>query len=1041
MLRTFCAVTVLVAFVSVNLLAGEKGPPLAPSTFKEVKVAAGFEATLFAAPPDVSYPVALCAAPTGEVFVAVDLNGSLDRKPDRGWIVRCIDTDGDGKADKFNKFVEKVESPRGLFWDNGTLWVLHPPFLRKYEDKNGDGVADNQEGEVLVKGIGFGLDFRGADHTTNGIMMGIDGWIYIAVGDYGFIKATDKSGKDLQMLGGGIARVRPDGTELEIVSRGQRNIYDVAIDPYMNLFTRDNTNDGGGWEVRLSHVPLGAQMGYPSLFKSFSDELVQPLAIYGGGSPCGSIFIDESILPAPWNNMLYTVEWGQNCIMAHPLEASGATFKPEQQRIIDLSRPTDMDIDGSGRIFIASWKNGGFNFGKPDVGFVTRVVAKDAKANPFPDLTKASDDDVLKNLSSGSHVLRLYSSREILRRGEKPALVSGLEKIAGTEGNLQGRVAAIYTLKQLLGTKSNDALAKLAGDAKVREFALKALADRISQNSGVPAKPFIDALADKDARVRVQAVTGLGRLNKPENGDAVVPLVADTDPIVAHLAVHALVEMKAIDAGLKALDKGSEIVQPGVARALQYMHDPKVVDGVIAQFEKTTTNPVQKRLLFKTLCRLHFTESPYEGKWWGTRPDTTGPYYYHKPWEQSEKISAVLKKGLATSEPEVQRDLLLELRKHKVDLPEAMPMMLKLASEDAAFRATVIELMVSRGNVPDEALPLLETVALSDKDDGAMRAKAFQGLQKSANPKALDAAVRTVIAINKDPKPHGDLNKVRNDYLIDNKHLGNLGGWTKLTDDADAAKSEIAYTVLLNLDNNKLTKPEQKKQIGGIIEAAWAKPNVASLVRAVGNTKSQEFAAKVQSLSADTRAGVADAVKYAGTKIKLDPKTVAAAKPTIAGMKYEDVLAAVMKEKGDAKRGAEVLTKAACVSCHTTSPKEPVKGPYLGDIAGRYNRAELAESILKPNAKIAQGFTTHFFITKEKKRYDGFVTKEGAEEIELRNATGEAITIKTADINKRGKLEEMSIMPEGLADGMTIDDLASLLSFLGTLTGHAGTEK
>ena len=57
------------------------------------------------------------------------------------------------------------------------------------------------------------------------------------------------------MKGGGIARVRPDGTELELVSRGQRNIYDVAISPLLDLFTRDNTNDGGGWNVRLSHVP------------------------------------------------------------------------------------------------------------------------------------------------------------------------------------------------------------------------------------------------------------------------------------------------------------------------------------------------------------------------------------------------------------------------------------------------------------------------------------------------------------------------------------------------------------------------------------------------------------------------------------------------------------------------------------------------------------------------------------------------------------------------------------------------------------------
>src|SRR5205807_7317650 len=124
------------------------------------------------------------------------------------------------------------------------------------------------------------------------IQMGIDGWLYIAVGDFGF-KALGKDGKALEFHGGGVARVRPDGTELEIVTRGQRNIYDVAIDPLLNAFTRDNTNDGGGWDVRLSHIIAGGHYGYPSLFKNFADEIVQPLADYGGGAPTGSLFVAE----------------------------------------------------------------------------------------------------------------------------------------------------------------------------------------------------------------------------------------------------------------------------------------------------------------------------------------------------------------------------------------------------------------------------------------------------------------------------------------------------------------------------------------------------------------------------------------------------------------------------------------------------------------------------------------------------------------------------------------------------------------------------
>ena len=50
---------------------------------------------------------------------------------------------------------------------------------------------------------------RGVDHTTNGIRMGIDGWIYIAIGDFGFVDATGTDGTKLMMYGGGIIRSAP----------------------------------------------------------------------------------------------------------------------------------------------------------------------------------------------------------------------------------------------------------------------------------------------------------------------------------------------------------------------------------------------------------------------------------------------------------------------------------------------------------------------------------------------------------------------------------------------------------------------------------------------------------------------------------------------------------------------------------------------------------------------------------------------------------------------------------------------------------------
>lgn len=117
----------------------------------EVKVPEGFEATIFAAPPAVNYPVFVAAAPNGDLYVSVDKNGSLDRQPHRGAIHRLRDVDGDGRADEVQLFVPDVDSPRGLVWDHDRLYVLHPPHLSAFIDKNGDGVADEQQ--ILVKEI------------------------------------------------------------------------------------------------------------------------------------------------------------------------------------------------------------------------------------------------------------------------------------------------------------------------------------------------------------------------------------------------------------------------------------------------------------------------------------------------------------------------------------------------------------------------------------------------------------------------------------------------------------------------------------------------------------------------------------------------------------------------------------------------------------------------------------------------------------------------------------------------------------------------
>ena len=224
----------------------------------------------------------MAAAPNGDLYVSSDGCGSLGRDADRGRVLRLQDKDGDGRADEVTEFIASIDSPRGLIWDHDRLYLLHPPHVSVYFDQDGDGVAEDSK--RLVSNIAFGFKDRPADHTTNGLDLGVDGWIYVAGGDFGFTEAIGADGRKLQNRGGGVYRFRPDGSGLELFSYGTRNILAVPTSPLLDLFGRDNTNDGGGWNVRFHHFSGLDDHGYPRLYLNFADEIIAPLADYGGGS-------------------------------------------------------------------------------------------------------------------------------------------------------------------------------------------------------------------------------------------------------------------------------------------------------------------------------------------------------------------------------------------------------------------------------------------------------------------------------------------------------------------------------------------------------------------------------------------------------------------------------------------------------------------------------------------------------------------------------------------------------------------------------------
>jgi len=508
-------------------------------------------------------------------------------------------------------------------------------------------------------------------------------------------------------------------------------------------------------------------------------------------------------------------------------------------------------------------------------------------------------------------------------------------------------------------------------------------------------------------------------------------LTADTDPVVAHVAVNALVTLRSAEVCLQALEASdSARLVPGALRVLRSLHEAAVVDGLIARLQ-TATDPQLRRGLLTALARLYQREADWDGKWWGTRPDTTGPYYKPVTWAESGKIANALRAVLTKADGETLKWLIGELQRNRVDLPEVMPALLKLAGEDKEFRRLAVKFLAERGAPPEQAIPLFGKVGASADEDPILRTKAVRALLRlSWNRAALEAAVS---ALTGQEKAHPALEQVWAEFVRDGKQVGNVAYFVKLTGDPSAARQELAYGVLAVVAGRNIGSREARAEAERIVEQAWAKPAAAvPLLHAVGRLNLAVYSPQVKRLLDDANPRVASAARSTAAALRIDKNKPLL--PLIGKMKFNEVVALAAKAKGDAEQGAKLFTRQNCGNCHTVAATEPLKGPFLGGIATRYSRAELIESILQPSAKIAQGFETQVITLTSGKVLTGFVVRESGTELEVRDGTGAVTVLKKADIDERGP-SKVSVMPEKLADELTTQELASLLAYLESLKG------
>jgi putative heme-binding domain-containing protein len=162
---------------------------------------------------------------------------------------------------------------------------------------------------------------------------------------------------------------------------------------------------------------------------------------------------------------------------------------------------------------------------------------------------------------------------------------------------------------------------------------------------------------------------------------------------------------------------------------------------------------------------------------------------------------------------------------------------------------------------------------------------------------------------------------------------------------------------------------------------------------------------------------------------KVDFKAIKNRKGQVGEASIEDVILAMGEIKGDASKGKALFTSQGCVACHSVEKGQVMKGPFMGQIGSIMNRDQIVESILKPNASISQGFATFMIETKVGDSYMGFITAESADVLTIRDIAGNATKLAKGDIKSRKEMEN-SMMPAGLANSLSYEELASLVTYL-----------
>jgi putative membrane-bound dehydrogenase-like protein len=433
------------------------------------------------------------------------------------------DTDGDGQYDDHRTFVDGLNIATSFARGRGGVFVLNPPYLLFFADRDQDDVPDGAP-EVLLEGFGM----EDSHSVANNLRWGPDGWLYAAQGSTvtGQIKRYGTDEKPVHSMGQLIWRYHPEQRRYEVFAEGGGNTFGVEIDSKGRIFSGHNGGDTRGFHyVQGGYYRKGfgkhGELSNPYAFGYFQQMMHHSVPRFTHTF----IIYEGAALSAHYAGRLFGVGPLQSHVICSDLQPQGSSFATNDLNTVLTSsdpwfRPVQIRVGPDGAIYVADFHEQRIDHAShyqgrvtPETGRIYRLRDPQARQPFFVDLSGATSNELVQLLEHDNKWQRQIALR--LLADENDASIRGplLEILEEKTG--QTALEALWALYVSGGIDSDDLASRLLqhDEPHVRKWTVRLLCDAFQVSDRIAVQFARMAEAEPDIEVRVQLACSARRLD------------------------------------------------------------------------------------------------------------------------------------------------------------------------------------------------------------------------------------------------------------------------------------------------------------------------------------------------------------------------------------------------------------------------------------------------------------------------------------------------------------------------------------------------